>query len=51
MPAVRVPRKVSCTWMASPFMPRRMSVGPVASHTRTPLGTGIIAAPTPAAPP
>ncbi len=39
------------SWIARPFMPRRMSVGPVASHTRTPLGTGIIAAPAPAAPP
>jgi hypothetical protein len=25
------------------FMPRRMSVWPTASHTRTPEGTGIIA--------
>ena len=41
---------ISCTWSANPSMPRRMSVGPVASHTLTPLGTGIIAARAPAAP-
>ena len=29
------------------FMPRRMSVCPTASHTRTPEGTGIIAATAP----
>ena len=32
-------------------MPRRMSVRPTASHTRTPLGTGIIGAATPRSPP
>ena len=34
----------------TPLMPRRMSVTPVASHTRTPPGTGIIAAPEPQGP-
>src|SRR5579884_2135369 len=34
-----------CTCKANPFMPLRMSVRPTASHTRTPEGTGIIAAP------
>src|SRR5204862_1909227 len=34
-----------CTCNASPFMPFLISVRPTASHTRTPLGTGIIAAP------
>ena len=33
-----------CTCKARLFMPRRMSVWPVASHTRTPDGTGIIGA-------
>ena len=33
----------SCTSSDSPFMPRRMSVCPAAIHTRTPVGTGIIA--------
>jgi hypothetical protein len=28
---------------SEPFMPRRISVAPVASQIRTPLGTGIIA--------
>src|SRR5215472_7835583 len=37
----------SCTWIARLFMPRRMSVCPTASHTRTPDGTGITAAPMP----
>src|SRR6266436_5046465 len=32
-------------------MPLRMSVRPTASHTRTPLGTGIIVAPAPRPPP
>ncbi len=32
---------------ANPFIPRRMSVAPVANHTRTPEGTGIIAQPKP----
>ncbi len=36
---------VSCTCSASPGKPRRMSVWPVASQTRTPLGTGIIGGP------
>src|SRR5437868_11853901 len=40
-----------CTCNASPFMPFRMSVRPTASHTRTPDGTGIIAAPAPLQPP
>jgi hypothetical protein len=31
------------TCSARLFMPRRMSVWPTASHTRTPEGTGIIA--------
>ena len=39
-----------CTCKASPFMPRRMSLRPTARHTRTPKGTGIIAAPGPPAP-
>ncbi len=42
---------VSCTCSAKPFMPRRMSVRPTASHTRIPLGTGIIAAARPRSPP
>ena len=33
---------VSCTSRAKPGKPLRMSVCPVASHTRTPAGTGII---------
>ena len=32
---------------ARPFMPRRISVVPAASQTRTPLGSGITAAPPP----
>ena len=40
----------SCTCSASVFIPRRMSVTPLASHTRTPTGTGIIAPPPPQAP-
>ena len=44
-------RPSSCwTCSASVFMPRRMSVTPAASHTRTPPGTGIIALPGPQAP-
>ena len=39
-----------CTCSAGVFMPRRMSVTPVASRTRTPLGTGIIASPEPRSP-
>src|ERR1700676_5064890 len=35
----------SCTRRARPCMPLRMSVWPVAIQIRTPLGTGIIAAP------
>jgi hypothetical protein len=35
-------RSVSCTRSASPSNPLRMSVRSVASHTRRPLGTGII---------
>ena len=38
---------VSCTISASPSKPLRMSVCPVASHTRTPAGIGIIAATAP----
>src|SRR5450631_1562304 len=38
-------RSASWTCRARPFMPRRMSVRPTASQTRTPDGTGIIAAP------
>jgi hypothetical protein len=34
-----------------PFMPRRISVWPVAIHTRTPEGMGIIAAAVPSSPP
>jgi hypothetical protein len=34
---------VSCTTSAKPGKPFLMSVWPVASHTRTPFGTGIIA--------
>src|SRR6516165_9300321 len=34
---------VSCTSSAKPSKPLRMSVWPVANHTCTPLGTGIIA--------
>ena len=41
----------SWTWSASPFIPLRMSVRPVASQTRAPPGNGIIARPAPAAPP
>jgi hypothetical protein len=37
-------RSVSCTSRAKPSKPLRMSVCPVASHTRTPVGTGIIGA-------
>ena len=37
-------RSPSCTCSASPFMPRRMSVCPVAIHTRTPERIGIIGA-------
>jgi hypothetical protein len=33
----------SCTCNARLFIPRRMSVWPTATHTRTPEGTGIIA--------
>ena len=40
--------RCSASWIcrARPFMPRRISVRPTASQTRTPEGTGIIAAPT-----
>jgi hypothetical protein len=38
--------RVSCTISASPSNPLRMSVWPVASHTRTPDGTGITGAST-----
>ena len=37
-------RNASCTCKARPFMPRRMSVAPVASQTRTPDGGIIIGA-------
>lgn len=36
--------KISCTRKARLGKPQRMSVCPVASHTRTPVGIGIIAA-------
>jgi hypothetical protein len=39
--------KPCCTWIAKLFMPRRISVCPTASQTRTPEGTGIIAATAP----
>ena len=42
-PACGSDLSVSCTISASPGKPRRMSVWPVASHTRTPAGTGITA--------
>src|SRR4029077_1502949 len=42
--------RASCTCSAKPFMPLRMSVRPTANHTRTPLGTGITAAPAPRRP-
>jgi hypothetical protein len=41
----------SCTWSASPFIPLRMSVRPVASQTRAPPGNGITARPARGAPP
>ena len=40
-----------CTCRARPFMPRRMSVWPVAIQTRTPEGMGIIAAACSSSPP
>ena len=49
-PARRSRPRSCCTCRASVFMPRRMSVTPVASHTRAPLGTGIIASPKPRSP-
>jgi hypothetical protein len=41
-------RRTTLRVSASPLNPFLMSVGPVASHTRTPAGTGIIAAAPPA---
>ena len=40
---MRIALQPSWTCNAKLFMPRRMSVWPTASHTRTPEGTGIIA--------
>jgi hypothetical protein len=44
---MRIALQLLLTCSAKPFMPLRMSVRPTASHTRTPLGTGITAAPMP----
>ena len=40
---VRVALQLLLNLKRQPLMPRRMSVWPVAIHTRTPLGIGIIA--------
>jgi hypothetical protein len=49
---LKLQRRPSACWTcsASPFMPRRMSVRPTASHTRTLDGNAIISAPARPAP-
>jgi hypothetical protein len=47
IPGVRIALQRLLHLKGEPFMPRRMSVWPVAIYTRTPEGMGIIAAASP----